>query len=75
MDKYNIYLFISNSIEDLISNQYWNFQIIVPMHFHFMRYFVNNILFRVSHRILYCVFIEVDFEKMKMLEVFIFLQK
>ena len=28
-----------------------------------MRYFVNSIIFRVSHRLLYCVFIEVDFEK------------
>ena len=33
------------------------------MRFHFTRYFVNSIIFRVSHRLLYCVFIEVDFEK------------
>ena len=46
------------------------------MRFHFMRYFVNSIIFRVSYnRLLYCVFIEVDFEKKKMLEIFIFLQK
>ena len=35
------------------------------MHFHFMRYFVNNIISRVSNRLLYCVFIEVDFENRK----------
>ena len=45
------------------------------MRFHFMRYFVNSIIFRVSHRLLYCVFIEVDFEKIEMPEIFIFLQK
>ena len=50
LDKYNIYLFISSSIKDLKSN-------------HFMRYFVNSIIFRVPHRLLYCVFIEGDFEK------------
>ena len=64
LDKYNINLFISNSIEDIKVNQYRNFQLIPPMRFHFMGYFVNNITFRVSHRLLYnCVFIEVDFEK------------
>ena len=63
LDKYNIYPFISSSIEDLKSNQYWKFQLILPKHFHFMRYFVNSIIFRVAHRLLYCVFIEVDFEK------------
>ena len=63
LDKYNIYLFISDSIEDFKLNQYWNFQLILPMHFHFMRYFVNSIIFRVSYRLMYCVFIEVDFEK------------
>ena len=31
--------------------------------FSFMRYFVNSIISRVSRRLLYCVFIEVDFEK------------
>ena len=75
LDKYNIYLFITNSIEDFKLNQYRNFQLILPMRFHFMRYFVNSIIFRVSHRLLYCVFIEVDFEKQKMLEIFIFLHK
>ena len=63
LDKYNIYLFISSSIEDLKSNQYQKFQLFLPMRFHFMRYFVNSIIFRVPHRLLYCVFIEVDFEK------------
>ena len=62
LDKYNIYLFISNSIENSKSNQYQNFQLILLMHFHFMRYSVNSIISRVSHRLLYCVFIEVDFE-------------
>ena len=61
LDKYNIYLFKSNSIEDFKLNQYRNFQLILPMRFHFMMYFVNSIIFRVSHRLLYCVFIEVDF--------------
>ena len=40
-----------------------------------MTYFVNSIIFRVPHGLLYCVFIEVDFEKYKMLEIFIYLQK
>ena len=55
--------FISNSIKDFNSSQYRNFQLILPMHFHFIRYFVNSSICRVSHRLLYCVFIEVDFEK------------
>ena len=71
LDNYNIYLFISNSIEDFKLNQYPDFQLILPMHFHFMRYFANSIIFRVSNRLLYCVFIEVDFEKQKMIEIFI----
>ena len=61
--KYNIYLFISNSLGDFKLNQYRNFQLNLPMRFHFMRNFVNSIIFKVSHRLLYCVFIEVDFEK------------
>ena len=63
LDKYNIYLFIANSIEDFKLKQYRNFQLILPMHFHFMRCFVNSIIFRVSHRLLYCLFIDVDFKK------------
>ena len=63
LDKYNIYLFISNSIEYFKLNQYQNFQMILPMRFHFMRYFVISIISSVSHRLLYSVFIEVDFEK------------
>ena len=63
LDKYNIYLFIPNSIKDFKLNQYRNLQLILPIRFHFMRYFVISIIFRVSHRPLYCVFIEVDFEK------------
>ena len=35
LDKYSIYLFISTSIEELKSNQYRNFQLILPMHFDF----------------------------------------
>ena len=63
LDKYNIYLFTSNSVEDVKLNQYQNFQLILPMSFPFMRYFVNSIIFRVPHRLLYRVFIEVDFDK------------
>ena len=63
LDKFNICIFICSTIEDFKSNQYRKFQLILPMSFHFMRYFVNSIIFRVSHRLLYCVFIEVDFEK------------
>ena len=65
LDKYNIYLFISNSLKDFKLNQYQNFQLILPLLFHFMRYFVNSIIFGMSHRLLYCVFIEVDFETRK----------
>ena len=36
---------------------------------------MNSIIFRVLHRLLYCVFIEIDFDKLKMPETFIFLQK
>ena len=63
LDKYNIYLFMSNSMEDFKLNQYQKFQLTLPVHFHFMRYFVNSVISRVSHRLLYSVFIEVDFEK------------
>ena len=58
LDKYNIYLFISSSIEDLKSNQYRNFQLILPKCFHFMGYFVNSIIFRVPHRLLYYVLLK-----------------
>ena len=61
--KYNIYLLIFNPIEDSKLIQHRKFQLILSMHFHFMRYFVNSIISRVSQRLLYCVFIEVDFEK------------
>ena len=75
LDKYNIYLVILKSIEDFKLNQYPHFQLILPMRFHFVKYFVNSIIARVSHKLLYCAFIEVHFEKKKMLEIFIFLQK
>ena len=65
LDKSNIYLFISNSKEDIKSTHYRNFQLILPKRLHFMRNFVISIIFRVSHRLLYCVFIEVDFEKIE----------
>ena len=70
-----MYLLIFNSTEDFKLNQYQNFELIQPMRFHFMRGFANNIIFRVSHRPLYCVFIEVDFEKWIRVEKFIFLPK
>ena len=66
LDKYNIYLFISKSGEDFNLHQNQNFQLIQPMCFHFMTYIVmivNSIIFRVSHRLLYCVFIVVDLKK------------
>ena len=52
--------FLSNSIENFELNQYPNFQLILPMRFHFMQYFLKSIIFRVSNRFLYCVFIEVE---------------
>ena len=60
---YDIYLFIFNSMENFKVNQYQNFQLIMSMRFHFMRYYVDSTISRVSHRLLYCVFIEVNFEK------------
>ena len=65
LDMYRIYLFISNSVDDFKLNQYRNLQPILPMHFLFMKYFVNSIIFRASHRLLYRVFIEVYFEKIE----------
>ena len=62
---YNIYLFMSYSMEDFKCKQYWKFPLILPMRFHFMQYLVNSIIFRVSHRLLYYVFIEADFEKIQ----------
>ena len=55
-------IFLCLIIEDFTFKQYRNFQLILPMRFHFMRYFENSIIFRMSHRLL-CIFIEVDFEK------------
>ena len=52
LDKYNSFLFISISIEDYKLNQYRKFQLILPMRFPFMGYFVNSIIFSVSHRLL-----------------------
>ena len=56
LDKYNIYLFISYSVENFKLHQHPNFQLILPMHFHFMRYFVNSIIFRVSHKLVLCIY-------------------
>ena len=63
LDQYSIYLCSSNSAENLKLSQYRNFQLILAMRFHFMSYFVNSIISRVSNRLLDCVFIEVDFEE------------
>ena len=52
-------------------NQYPNFQLILPMPFHFMTYSMSIIIFRVSLRLLVY---QIDFEKCKMLEIFLFLQ-
>ena len=52
-------------LEEFELNKYRNFHLILAMRFNFTRYFVNSITSRVSHlyKLLYCVFIEVDFEK------------
>ena len=47
LDKYDISLFISNSIEDFKLNRYQNFQLLRLCGFIF--------ILRVSHRLLYCV--------------------
>ena len=60
---YDVYLQMSKSEEDIKLNQYRYFQLIPPMSFHFMRYFLNGIIPSVSHRLLYCVLMEVDFEE------------
>ena len=52
-----LYLFL-----EIILNQ-TNTKIFSQCVFSFMRYFMSSIVFRVSHRLLYCVFIEVNFEK------------
>ena len=65
LDKCNIYHFISNSIENFKLNQYWNFQLILSLCYPFMSYFVNSIIFRVSHWLLYCIFIKVNLKDIK----------
>ena len=55
--------FMSNSIENYKINWKQTFQLILLMHFSFMRYFVNSIISKVSHKPLCWIFIEVDFEK------------
>ena len=74
LDKYNPISLYNSSIENIKINQYQKFQLILPIRFHFMRSFINSTIPRVSHRPLYCVFIEIDFEKYKMLKIFTFLQ-
>ena len=61
---------MSNSIEDFKLNQYRNFRLILlpnsaDAFSFFMRYFEKSIIFRVSHRLLYCVFIDIDFVKIE----------
>ena len=64
LDKYySTSVFAFNLTENYKINQYQTFQLILLMLFHFMRSFVNSIIPRVFHRSVYCVFIEVDFEK------------
>ena len=45
--------------------QFWKFQLVLLMRFKFERYFVNSIIFRVSHKLLYLVFFSVDVERLK----------
>ena len=71
LDKYSIYLFISNLKEDFELRLFQNFQLILSMCF--MRYFVNSIIFSASHGLLYCVYIDIDFKKM--LEILIFFKR
>ena len=65
---YKINLFISSSTKSSIEDFKWNqlpkFAADSEKRFALCsRHFLNSIIFRVSHRLLYCVFIEVDFEK------------
>ena len=60
---YNIDLLKPKSTEDIKLNQYRKFQPNLLMRFHFMKYFVNSTISSVSHRLLYCVLIEIDFKK------------
>ena len=53
LDKYDIYIFISTSIESFEQNRYWNLQLLLPKRFHFIKYFVNIIILRVF--IGYCI--------------------
>ena len=56
LDKYNVHLLVSYSVEDFKLSQYWPFQLIMTMRYHFIRYFVNSIIFRVSHRLLLYIY-------------------
>ena len=62
-----IHLFIYSSIDNLKIMQYQKSQLI-PLLFKWC--FVNRIIFRVSYRLLFGVFIEADFENKEMLEIF-----
>ena len=68
IEKYTSTFFITCSQEDSKLNQYRHFQLSLPMHFQFMRYFVNRIIFRVSHRLLYFVFIKATLKNIKCLK-------
>ena len=63
IDNYNVYLFVSCSKENFKISKYQKLQPIRPILFHFIWFFVNSIIPRVSDRPLYCVFIEVNFKK------------
>ena len=45
---YSISLLISNSVDNFELNQYQNSQMIMLIRFHFMRYFVNSIIFLIQ---------------------------
>ena len=63
LDKYDIYSFISYFIEDLKIKPLPKFLADSVNAFSFYEVFCDSIIFRVSHRLLYNVYIEVDFEK------------
>ena len=63
LDKYNIYFFKANSVENFEFKPVPKFSADSANAFSFYEYFVNSTVSRVSHRLLYCVFVEDDFEK------------
>ena len=76
LNKSNIYIFVPNSIENLQINKYQTFLADSSNEVSLYWPLVNSIISRVSNRLLYfLLFIEADFEKKEMQEIFIFLQK